>query len=190
MKHPFAQRLKAFVIWSIQLTDSSYHRLFVAIWPTPQIRTLLSNLQNDFQLNRYGRCIPSRNFHITVVFLGDVAAEEVDPVIEIVRAIEFKPFSIELDQVGSWPRNKVAWVGSSSAEPELTTLLENVRRNLKSKKERRKFIPHVTLARKFRRKIHYSIEPILWPVHKIALVRSNLSSLGAHYEIVAESKLP
>ncbi len=118
-----------------------------------------------------------------------MAAEEVDPVIEIVRAIEFKPFSIELNQVGSWPRNKVAWVGSSRTNLELTTLVENVQRNLQLKKERRKFIPHVTLARKFRRKIHYNIEPIPWPVHKIALVRSNLSSLGAHYEIVAESKL-
>ena len=162
--------------------------MFVAIWPSSEIRSQLSELQDDFQLHRFGRCIPLKNFHVTLVFLGDVAAEEVDHVVEIVRAIKFEPFMMKLDQVGSWPRNRVAWVGGSRAEPELSNLLAYVRQNLKFKKEHRKFIPHVTLARRFQRKIHHSIEPILWSVHKIVLVRSNLSSLGAHYEIVAESK--
>lgn len=169
------------------MIDSSHSRLFVAIWPSSEIRSRLSELQDDFQLDRYGRCIPSKNFHVTLVFLGDVANEEVNHVVEIVRTTEFEPFTMKLDQVGSWPRNKVAWVGSSSAEPELTTLAANVRRRLNFKKERRKFIPHITLARRFQRKINYSIEPISWLVNDVALVQSILLSSGANYEIIARS---
>ena len=171
------------------MIESSNDRLFIAIWPNSEVRGQLSKFQKKFHLNKFGRCIPAQNFHITVLFLGNALSEKTPELIDIVNEMKVQPFSIELNHVGSWPRNSVAWVGCSQTPPELIEISRQLRKKLKLKKERRKFVPHITLARKFQRKIHHKIEPILWSVNEVTLVRSILSSAGAHYTIIAKSQL-
>jgi 2'-5' RNA ligase len=54
-------------------------------------------------------------------------------------------------------------------------------------KDRRKFVSHITLARKAQKRIHGLIDPIHWQVHHIELIRSTLLSDGAKYESIARS---
>ena len=170
------------------MTDAASQRLFVAIWPDREVRAQLENIQAEFRLAELGRLTPSSKFHITLQFLGDVPVSEIDWVERSISALRFDPFSIQFDLVGSWPRNMVAWVGSQHPCTELNRLVQEVRRTLsRSHRRNENFTPHVTLARRFGKKIHAPIEPIHWQANRVDLVRPTLLSEGAKYESIAHS---
>ena len=168
------------------MTEPHTQRLFVALWPQSEIRNRLVEIQTEFRLSELGRIVPPSKFHITLQFLGEVADAEIETKREFVRNLQFSPFSIQFDLVGSWPRNEVSWVGSSTPSPQLNDLVADIRAGLPVKKTR-KFIPHITLARKVRKKLHAPIKPFRWEVNRVDLVRSILDSQGAIYETIEHS---
>ena len=170
------------------MAESDTQRLFVAIWPDQEVRNRLVGIQAEFQLSDLGRLVPPEKLHVTLQFLGDVADSEVEGKQELMRAIRFEPFSMEFDCVGSWPRNEVAWVGARSPCSQLDDLVLDVRARFPVKDRKvRRFVPHVTLARKVRRKLHAEIEPLSWQVERVDLVRSILDRQGAKYESISHS---
>lgn len=71
---------------------------------------------------------------------------------------------------------------------EIHDVSQQVRTGLKDfATERRKFTPHVTLARKVGRRVSCEIAPIEWRVSEICLIRSTLSHEGARYKTLARS---
>ena len=170
------------------MSESGSQRLFVALWPNDEIRNQLVNIQTEFGLSRLGRLVPARNLHITLQFLGDVAVADVEATKQFVSNLQFSPFPIEFDCVGSWPRNEVAWVGSENPCQQLDDLVANIKGGLSDgSRKSRKFAPHITLARKVRRKLHEPIKPLRWPVDRVDLIRSVLDSQGSQYESIAHS---
>ena len=132
--------------------------------------------------------MPARNLHITLQFLGDVAVDKVETIKQFVSNLRFSPFSVEFDRVGSWPRNEVAWVGSENPCQQLDDLVANIKGGLSDgSRKARKFVPHITLARKVRRKLHEPIKPLCWPVVRVDLIRSVLDNQGSQYESIAHS---
>ncbi|MDE0309220.1 MAG: RNA 2',3'-cyclic phosphodiesterase [Acidiferrobacterales bacterium] len=161
-------------------------RLFVALWPDHEVREQLVDIQTEFGLSTLGRLVPARNLHITLQFLGEVPPAEVEPARQFVRDLRFPPFAIEFDCVGSWPRNEVAWVGSENPCQQLDDLVAKIRGGLPDgSRKSRNFVPHITLARKVRRKLYQPIKPMRWSVSRVDLVRSVLDSQGAQYESIA-----
>lgn len=170
------------------MSESDSQRLFVALWPNDELRNRLVDIQTEFGLSKLGRLVPAHKLHITLQFLGDVTVAEVEPTRQFVNGLQFSPFSIEFDSVGSWPRNEVAWVGSKIPCQQLDDLVATIRDGLSDGRRRtRKFVPHITLARKVRRKLHQPIKPLLWPVNRVDLIRSVLDSQGSQYESIAHS---
>jgi len=94
------------------------------------------------------------NMHITLKFLGDTSEEKI-PAIEnaMKNAVSgIKPFRMRMKGSGAFPnlsRISVVWAGLEGAD-QLTMIAERLENNLKLlgfEPEKRKFSPHVTVAR-------------------------------------------
>ena len=170
------------------MTATQSQRLFVALWPEDDVRKKLSNKQLELKLGDYGRLIPAANLHITLLFLGDVPLNEIPEIEGFVKSIELTPFSFSISKIGFWPHNKIVWAGPEDTKVELEDLSNQIQIGLKKYvSDRRRFSPHVTLARKVRRRVQCTLIPIEWRVGKVYLVRSVLSHKGSQYKLIASS---
>ena len=170
------------------MTATQSQRLFVALWPEDDVRKKLSNKQLELKLSDYGRLIPAANLHITLLFLGDVPLNEIPEIENFVKSVELTPFSFSISKIGFWPHNKIVWAGPEDTKAELEDLSNQIQIGLKRYvSDRRKFTPHVTLARKVRRRVQCTLTPIEWRVEKVYLVRSVLSHKGSQYKLIASS---
>lgn len=124
-------------------------RLFVAL-PVPEdVADLLTPLQSGVPDARW---VPQENFHVTLCFAGEVQGGTMRDLEEELSDIEGPPFSVSIAGVeqfssGKQPRVLVATVERSDRLDWLQQKVSTVARNCGIEVERRKFRPHVTLAR-------------------------------------------
>lgn len=113
------------------------------------VRTRLSWMAGGLQGARW---VPPENYHVTLRFIGEVPAwraEEIDAALAGLRA---PGFAIELSGVGTHAKGgKVTalWVGvaRNPALEHLQAKVETALQRTGLEPERRRFVPHVTLAR-------------------------------------------
>lgn len=124
-------------------------RLFVAI-PLPELLAQqLVLLQGGIPGARWE---PAEKLHLTLHFIGETDAGHMRRLEAGLRRIQAAPFSLALRGVGHFPprgQPRVVWAGVD-APPDLVQLHARVGRMLEEEGaeiERRKFAPHVTLAR-------------------------------------------
>jgi len=171
-------------------------RLFFALLPDEGVRTQLRQLQKD--LNRAdGRPVPAKNLHLTLLFLGNVAADKINAVCDIAEGIAGSQFDLTLDMSGSFRQNnaRVLWLGASKPPPELGVLHQSLCQQAKSiglpvRKET--YRPHVTLARKVYSRYRLPERPdrsIPWTIHRCALITSELLPTGSRYKVLVEKEL-
>ena len=124
-------------------------RLFVALGLPRSLRTRLSFLGGGLPGVRWA---PPENYHVTLRFIGELPkwrAEEVDEALASLRA---PAFALQLAGVGAFSkagRVTSLWVGVERT-PALDHLQQKVETALHRagvERERRRFTPHVTLAR-------------------------------------------
>ncbi len=125
-------------------------RLFVGLdlpWETRQSLALLAGRGIPG-----ARWVPMENYHLTLRFIGEVpayVAEEIDIALAALRA---RHFTLELAGVGTFAkggRDTSLWVGVTR-NPQLDHLAGKIETALQRsglEPERRRFAPHVTLAR-------------------------------------------
>jgi RNA 2',3'-cyclic 3'-phosphodiesterase len=98
------------------------------------------------------RWVPSENYHVTLRFIGEAPrylAEEID---HALAALKVRGFSLSLAGVGTFAkggRRNSLWVGVER-DPELDRLQSKIETALQRcglEPERRRFQPHLTLAR-------------------------------------------
>lgn len=124
-------------------------RLFVALELPPALRTRLSWLANGLPGARW---VPPENYHVTLRFIGEVPAwraEELDHALAAVRA---PGFELVLSGVGAFEKGgKVTslWtrVERNPALDHLQAKIETALHRAGLDTERRRFVPHVTLAK-------------------------------------------
>jgi 2'-5' RNA ligase len=100
------------------------------------------------------RWVAPANMHLTLKFLGDVAAPHVDFIKQSLTQIADSqpPFDLQVGGIGSFPtlkRPRVLWVGIH-APAALASLQRNIEAGvvrLGYEKEERPFSPHLTLGR-------------------------------------------
>ena len=121
-------------------------RLFTAIQPSPGFQAALEDLQERLcSAGVTGRFREPDGLHLTLAFIG----EWPEDITEILPPIQ-KPFSITLSRLGLFPEANVLWAGIDPCE-ELDHLAAQVRHCLADEGipfDRKKFYPHITLARK------------------------------------------
>ena len=133
-----------------------YHaavRCFVALdLPTP-VCNYLAGLAVRFEKKGNVKWVPPDQIHLTLVFAGDVTEATVDALREVVRTAPFPALSLSLQGLGHFPPRgepRVVWAALGGDLEALTTLqawLEQQAQRLGVPREKRGFVPHVTLGR-------------------------------------------
>jgi len=162
-------------------------RIFFALWPDAGARDALSALARDTAAQAGGRAPSAGNVHLTLAFLGDVAAARLAALHLIGPAVAaaVPPFTLTFDRVGAFGDGRIAWAGASAPPRELQRLVQLLTGALAQEgfpTERRAFHPHVTLARRCRRPAGTgTIVSIAWSVERITLNASERSPRGPEY---------
>jgi 2'-5' RNA ligase len=124
-------------------------RLFVGLDFPWEVKQQLASLAGGVPGARW---VPPVNYHMTLRFVGEVPghrAEEIDVALGMLRA---RSFSLVLAGVGTFAKGGQAnelWVGVER-NPQLEMLrnkIETALQRIGLEPERRRFTPHVTLAR-------------------------------------------
>ncbi len=123
-------------------------RLFLAIELSDKQKEELFNIAGQL---RHVRKVPKHQLHITVKFLGEQASQDLHRIVETLTAIRYPAFDLQVNSVGSFGRSGrpgVIWAGISRSR-ELETLHKIIELSFKpfAAIEKRRFSPHITLAR-------------------------------------------
>ena len=165
-------------------------RLFFAVWPDDAARIRLATVAGEVAAQRGGRATPAENLHVTVAFLGTVAADRIDPLGNVASAARagIEPFELILDRVGG-AGSQIAWLAPSTVPPVLARLHENLVDALAQQgfeADERRYRPHVTLARRCVRPARRGgVEPVRWIVDRFAMVASTPQAGGSRYDELA-----
>jgi 2'-5' RNA ligase len=101
------------------------------------------------------RWVEEENLHVTLNFVGDVVDVEVPELCKIIKNAvqDFEPFSLSLQGVNAFPstdRPRILWIGVDEGTEELKkiySVLADVLHHWGVNKERKEYIPHMTLGR-------------------------------------------
>ncbi len=158
-------------------------RLFLAFWPNEQQLEKLHELQCDY-VGR-GREVLPENFHVTLLFLGNISYDMTDCFVQDLQDISTQPFHMKLDRLGYFDKTKIFWVGPTRVPQELESLYKSVRNYAQYcgiSKLSKRYVPHVSLLRNSEIPIsNRDFAPIEWEVEEFCLVESRLDKDGARY---------
>lgn len=175
-------------------------RVFVAIDLPQTIKEQLSRLTCGLPGARW---VPPEQLHLTLQFIGEVDGRLFQDIGERLASVSARSFSFRLAGVGFFPprgKPRVVWVGLQHKEQLVQLRNQVVSRLLAAgvELERRKFSPHITLARlnntpaaKVGRFLehHNLFCSTLFSVHRFHLYSSQLGKKGAVHRIEATYEL-
>jgi 2'-5' RNA ligase len=166
--------------------------LFTALDLPEDIVDDLVGLQDDVPNARW---VVADNFHVTLRFLGEIDEPTADEVDMQLSEIRQRPFDLRLREAGVFGDKKphAIWIGVEKTEA-LVHLVKKVDLALNRagvKPEKRKYVPHVTLARlggdvpkgAIRNWVesHNGFSSRIFTVSKFTLFSSHLKHTGALY---------
>lgn len=161
-------------------------RLFLAFWPNEKQLEKLHEIQSEYV--GWGREVVPENFHVTLLFLGNISYQTADCLIQTVQDVSRQPFRMKLDRLGYFDKTKIFWVGPTHIPHELETLYKSVRNCAQQcgiSKLSKRYVPHVTLLRNCDIPIsNPNFSPIDWQVEEFHLVESRLDKASARYYTV------
>ncbi len=171
----------------------STQRVFFALWPDAPARAIIAGLAREVALESGGRPTALNHTHLTLAFVGEQPAIRVDSLRRLAGVVRARGFMLALDEIGGFRRTGIAWLGSSTAQPELAALHDDLTRALQSRGfpvDERPYAPHLTLARRSTTVIDRRLsQPIRWRVNSFTLMASELASSGPAYRTIAEWSL-
>lgn len=172
-------------------------RAFVAIFPPPETRkeTLASacTLPSEDRRVRWTR---PENVHLTLKFLGDIREENLDGLRAALGEVcaMHTLFDVVLAGLGAFPsarRAKVLWAGVGAGSHQLRSLATDVDAALAPlgfEREKRPYVPHLTLGRVRGRPVSLDLpsgsEGLGFRVQQVELMESTLAPKGAAYRTV------
>lgn len=177
-------------------------RLFFALWPPAEVAERLHAQAVRCAGTAGGRAMRRETLHLTLAFLGNVPESEIARLCEVAARVAAAPFSLRLERLGFWRRQRLVWAGCApdGVPDELQRLAATLGDALRAAGfglEARPFVPHVTLLRK--------AEPsgapgagdasgtaplppgdgafpaVVWPAAEFVLVRSAIGAPEASY---------
>lgn len=160
-------------------------RLFIAIEFEKEIIQALTDLSEELKKNGVtGRFTPPENLHMTLAFIGEYGNPE--EVLDVMKDVPFEPFDMELEGLQHF--RDMLFVRISD-NPSLTTYVKRLRRKLAKQGipfDKKRFSPHITLARKVSfqkgvKGIPVSIPGMDTNVESVSLFRSDRGKQGMIY---------
>ncbi len=124
-------------------------RLFVALELPSSLRERLSWMAGGLPGARW---VAPENYHVTLRFIGDLPGYRADEVDQALAGLRAPGFTVQLRGVGTFEKGgrvNSLWVGVERNREldHLQTKIETALQRAGLERERRRFTPHVTLAR-------------------------------------------
>lgn len=174
------------------MSEVPLRRVFFALWPDDEASSHLSVLARDLTTRGGGRVICPSSLHLTLAFVGPVAADRIPRLEEIAGAVRAESFELSLDRLGFWPQRGILWAGCRQTPAPLRALAGALVAGLRAAgfaidaRSAAGMSPHVTLARRARcASLPRLGTPINWQVGAFALVESHLQPSAASYRTLA-----
>ena len=187
-------------------------RSFIAI-PVPSegikvLQETVKSLHSD--IGASVRWVRPEGIHLTLKFMGDIPAETVERVLEVLPpvAARFSPFELSISGLGVFPnprRPRVLWAGVEGDIETLAALqlaVDLALGELGLPKEQRAFSPHLTLGRVRRdvsegqsRKIGQVVaggelpDVPSWTADTVNLMRTELDPAGSRHYLVGSAPI-
>lgn len=182
-------------------------RAFIAVSLPAEVRAAVERVQRELRAAVRGNTVrwtPSEQIHLTLKFLGNIAADALPDLESALRraCADTSPFELSAGGLGAFPseeRPRVLWIGVTGQVETLRQLQEVVLRETETwgEREDKTFHPHLTLGRvktNSSRELRELSRALLttkatclgaWRVEQVALMRSELSSDGARHSCLA-----
>ncbi|MGA7180430.1 MAG: RNA 2',3'-cyclic phosphodiesterase [Thiobacillaceae bacterium] len=167
-------------------------KLFFALWPEEDVRRALWKTSALLQEVWNGRRTKPDSLHMTLVFLGETPAGQLEELRQLAARMQAKSFKLLFKQAACWRHNKVGFLNPAETPPELAQLVYGLEDSLESAGinfDQRPYKPHITLLRNTRCTTQVSFEPITWSPQEFVLVASIQSDHGQTYQLVGRWKL-
>lgn len=125
-------------------------KLFIALWPDELARAALAADLPALARAAGGRPTAPANLHLTVAFIGQVDDRRFDDIAGLLAATRPAPFTVGLDRLDAFVSQRVLFRAPSRCPAELLDAQQELVAKLAVAAipvDRRRFRPHVTLAR-------------------------------------------
>ena len=123
-------------------------RLFIAIQLSPEMKKALVSCMHDLKKQGVeGNYVPAQNLHMTLAFIGEY--DDPGKVKEVMGKVPLPEFRLTLSDKGYF--GHILWAGVKGNQ-KLKTYVRDLRAALAAAGipcEKDKFVPHITLIRKF-----------------------------------------
>jgi len=96
-------------------------------------------------------CVPTANYHISLVFTGEISRDQLEALHDSVAAIKLPAFDLDMNTLGFWQKSGIFWLGGSLIPESLDSLVRQLNQHCKQAGvpiAGREFVPHITLARR------------------------------------------
>ena len=183
-------------------------RTFIAVELDENLRDELVRVQDKLRASDADiKWTDPENIHLTLNFLGDTAPSKVETIKSILSEIAAgsSAFPVDITELGAFPDilfPKVIWAGITRNAEVLTRIAQELESRLvkfKSKKEDRKFSPHITLGRmrtpRSKDKLCAALEETNLPkgltqtIRNLTLYQSQLTPTGPVYSVLGKAQL-
>ena len=167
----------------------STRRLFFGIGlPEPLQQQLVRWRAAQFP-DEAGRPVAAASLHITLAFLGEIGTEKALGLQRLAARIRQRPFTLQLDDAGHWPRSGVVWLGCRQAPRGLLQLADTLRAQAARSgcyQSPQPFHPHVTLLRNATRPVALPPRNFHWQftVAHFSLYQSAFTQGRTRYRVV------
>jgi 2'-5' RNA ligase len=177
-------------------------RAFVAVFPPLEVRREALTWARRRSSDDRVRWTRPENVHLTLKFLGDVRAEALDEIRAALEEVcaQHAPFDAALAKLGAFPsarRARILWIGVGAGFDPLRSLaadFDDALTPLGFEREKRPYVPHLTLGRARGRPLHLDLlsdgqEGTGFRVERAELTESRLTAEGATYKTVGDFTL-
>lgn len=163
-------------------------RVFFALWPDQSVREALADISRRLYAACGGRVARPDSLHMTLAFIGAAPQARVDQLRALAAELRWSAVTLELDTVGCWRHNHIAWLAPRAIPQDLTDLVMTLQARLKASEfqlDERPFAPHVTLVRKTDcKRALPACAAVRWEAGEFVLVQSITHETSAEYRII------
>lgn len=160
-----------------QSPASDTARLFLALWPEPDVRAALAQYRDMWRWPAKAAQVSPEKLHMTLHFIGNVERKRI-PELARQLLLPFDPFDLQLGHPDLW-RHGIAVlrpVAIPAGLAQLHAALGNALQRLALPSDPCEFRPHVTLARRASDAVPPEQLPALpWRVSRYVLVESEFN---------------
>jgi len=134
------------------------------------------------------KLVPRNNFHVTLAFIGEVAASQL-PILRRIGAAQAAPaLAFKFDAFEYWPKPEVVVAAARIIPDGLQALWEQLHRQLAAHQwalDPKRLRQQVTLGRKVSQApVLQAMSPLTWVAREFSLMRSDLGAPQPAYTVV------